>query len=172
MKQKAVANEAKAASSGRRTSRSEQEAMPSSATKSKPSPTSSLAKEQAASANALCGPHEPGPARLGAAGGAERVSELLEQHRPKPGETDLRGFEWHYLNRLCHAELLTLKDDWRRMWPTARTASAWPSRLTTGEGVGCADRPGALRPQGACRVAFSPAARRLASRSTGDDRRK
>src|SRR5262249_24366216 len=26
----------------------------------------------------------------------------------KPGETDLRGFEWHYLNRLCHAELLTL----------------------------------------------------------------
>ena len=38
-----------------------------------------------------------------------RVQELLEQHRPKPGETDLRGFEWHYLNRLCHADLLTLK---------------------------------------------------------------
>ena len=27
-------------------------------------------------------------------------NELLEQHRPKPGEPDLRGFEWHYLNRL------------------------------------------------------------------------
>ena len=43
------------------------------------------------------------------AGSIERVQELLEQHRPKPGETDLRGFEWYYLYRLCHAELLTLK---------------------------------------------------------------
>jgi hypothetical protein len=38
-----------------------------------------------------------------------RVRELLEQHRPKPGETDLRGFEWHYLYRLCHSALLTLQ---------------------------------------------------------------
>jgi hypothetical protein len=43
------------------------------------------------------------------AGGAERVRELLERHRPKMGETDLRGFEWHYLHRLSHSELLTLK---------------------------------------------------------------
>ena len=35
--------------------------------------------------------------------------ELLEQHLPKPGEPDLRGFEWHYLNRLCHSAQLTLK---------------------------------------------------------------
>jgi hypothetical protein len=35
--------------------------------------------------------------------------ELLEKHRPKPGETDLRNFEWFYLYRLCHADLLTLK---------------------------------------------------------------
>ena len=41
--------------------------------------------------------------------GVSRVQELLEQHRPKPGEPDLRGFEWHYLRRLCHSELLTLK---------------------------------------------------------------
>ena len=41
--------------------------------------------------------------------GAERVRELLEEHRPKAGETDLRGFEWYYLDRLCHADLLTLK---------------------------------------------------------------
>jgi WD40 repeat protein/serine/threonine protein kinase len=39
----------------------------------------------------------------------DRVRELLEQHHPKPGESDLRGFEWHYLYRLCHAELLTLQ---------------------------------------------------------------
>src|SRR5262249_17416037 len=38
-----------------------------------------------------------------------RVRELLEQHRPKPGETDLRGFEWHYLDRLSHSELLSLQ---------------------------------------------------------------
>src|SRR5262249_4219631 len=42
------------------------------------------------------------------AGGAGRVRELLEQHRPKPGEPDLRGFEWHYLLRLCNSDLLTL----------------------------------------------------------------
>ena len=38
-----------------------------------------------------------------------RVRELLDAHRPKPGEPDLRGFEWHYLHRLSHAELMTLK---------------------------------------------------------------
>jgi len=43
------------------------------------------------------------------AGGVGRVRELLEQHRPKDAESDLRGFEWYYLYRLCHAELLTLK---------------------------------------------------------------
>jgi WD40 repeat protein/serine/threonine protein kinase len=43
------------------------------------------------------------------AAAVERVQKLLERHRPKLGETDLRGFEWDYLNRLCHAELLTLK---------------------------------------------------------------
>jgi WD40 repeat protein/serine/threonine protein kinase len=43
------------------------------------------------------------------AGGIERVQDLLEQHRPKPGETDLRGFEWHYFNRLCHLGRLLIK---------------------------------------------------------------
>jgi WD40 repeat protein len=43
------------------------------------------------------------------AGNIQRVQELLEEHRPKPGESDLRGFEWHYLYRLCHTEILTLK---------------------------------------------------------------
>jgi WD40 repeat protein/serine/threonine protein kinase len=42
-------------------------------------------------------------------GGVVRMVELLEQLRPKTGETELRGFEWHYLYRLCHGELLTLK---------------------------------------------------------------
>jgi WD40 repeat protein len=41
------------------------------------------------------------------AAGIGRVQELLEQHRPKAGESDLRGFEWHYLDRLCHSDLVT-----------------------------------------------------------------
>jgi WD40 repeat protein len=43
------------------------------------------------------------------AGNIGRSRELLELHRPKTGETDLRGFEWRYLDRLCHAEILTLR---------------------------------------------------------------
>jgi len=38
-----------------------------------------------------------------------RVLDLLEDERPSEGETDLRGFEWFYLNRLCHFDLRTLK---------------------------------------------------------------
>ena len=34
-----------------------------------------------------------------------RTRELLEQHRPQPGEADSRGFEWHYLRRLYDQEL-------------------------------------------------------------------
>jgi len=38
-----------------------------------------------------------------------RMVELLELHRPQPGRPDLRNFEWFYLDRLCHSDLLTLK---------------------------------------------------------------
>ena len=38
-----------------------------------------------------------------------RVVELLDLHRPQPGQPDLRNFEWFYLDRLCHSDLLTLK---------------------------------------------------------------
>jgi WD40 repeat protein/serine/threonine protein kinase len=43
------------------------------------------------------------------AAGIDRVHELLQLQMPKPGESDLRGFEWYYLNRLCHSDLFTLK---------------------------------------------------------------
>ena len=36
------------------------------------------------------------------------MRELLEQHRPKKGESDLRGFEWHYLYRLSHPYPVTV----------------------------------------------------------------
>jgi WD40 repeat protein/serine/threonine protein kinase len=38
-----------------------------------------------------------------------RTRELLERYSPESGAPDLRGFEWHYLRRLLHAELLTFK---------------------------------------------------------------
>jgi WD40 repeat protein/serine/threonine protein kinase len=42
---------------------------------------------------------------------AARALELLDRQRPRAGADDLRGFEWHYLNRLCHGDLLTLELD-------------------------------------------------------------
>jgi WD40 repeat protein/serine/threonine protein kinase len=39
------------------------------------------------------------------------VVELLDQQVPGPNEEDLRGFEWHYWDRLCHAERRTLPLD-------------------------------------------------------------
>ena len=38
-----------------------------------------------------------------------RVLDLLKQHQPQPGEEDLRGFEWHYWNRLAHSYQLNLE---------------------------------------------------------------
>ncbi len=38
------------------------------------------------------------------AGNARRAVELLDSHRPKPGQEDLRGFEWRYLWKLCQGD--------------------------------------------------------------------
>jgi WD40 repeat protein/thiol-disulfide isomerase/thioredoxin len=39
-----------------------------------------------------------------------RMLFLLDEQRPeRTGGTDLRGWEWHYLWRLCHSDLLTLQ---------------------------------------------------------------
>src|SRR5262249_55241819 len=45
--------------------------------------------------------------------------QLLDQQRPKPGEADLRGFEWHYLHRLFHRDLLTVSAHAGRVWAVA-----------------------------------------------------
>jgi len=37
-----------------------------------------------------------------------RIMELLDAHRPQPGQEDLRGFEWYYLWRLCHRDRFTV----------------------------------------------------------------
>jgi WD40 repeat protein len=101
------------------------------------------------------------------AGVIGRVDELLEQHRPKPGETDLRGFEWYYLYRLCHSDLLTLEGHGVAYSPDGKCV-AGPSKDTvkvrdaqTGQVLltinsGWVSRVG---------VAFSPDGKRLAAGS-------
>jgi WD40 repeat protein/predicted Ser/Thr protein kinase len=48
-----------------------------------------------------------------------RVLDLLNAQRPKPGQQDLRGFEWHYLWRRCHRDLHTLKGHNNQVWSVA-----------------------------------------------------
>ena len=92
-----------------------------------------------------------------------RAHELLEKHRPRPGETDLRGFEWHYLRRLFQGDLLTVKahpggvsavaftPDGKRLVTSGIDEPAHGRSGSTrgpgdGEVLGCSDRPAASRP--------------------------
>ena len=34
----------------------------------------------------------------------DQVKKRLEEAEPRSGRPDLRGFEWHYLDRLCHGD--------------------------------------------------------------------
>jgi len=103
----------------------------------------------------------------------ERMRELVESHIPKPGEEDMRGFEWYYLWRLYHRELMTLKGhgdsvlsvafspDGKRLATGShdRTAKLWDAatgqELTTLKGHGIT----------VTSVAFSPDGKRLATGS-------
>ena len=38
-----------------------------------------------------------------------RMLELLNAHRPLPGEEDLRGFEWYHFWHVCHGDLRTIE---------------------------------------------------------------
>src|SRR5262249_13982429 len=55
-----------------------------------------------------------------------RAIELLEENRPKPGETDIRDFEWHYWDRLCHAE--------RRKWVCDVGGNGFATPQLSGDG--------------------------------------
>ncbi len=105
--------------------------------------------------------------------GAEQGLPVLEQYRPKPGETDLRGFEWYYLHRLCHADLLTLKG--HTSWVSSVAYSPDGQRLASASGDGMVKLWDAQTGQelltlkehtsGVTSVAFSPDGKRLASAS-------
>ena len=61
----------------------------------------------------------------------ERLEELLAANMPKPGEQDLRGFEWYYLWRLYHSgsDRMTLHHD-DQVWSVALSPDG--KRLASG----------------------------------------
>ncbi|MCL4177893.1 MAG: protein kinase [Verrucomicrobia bacterium] len=100
-----------------------------------------------------------------------RAIELLEMHRPQPGQPDLRNFEWFYLDRLCHRDLLTLKGhtagvgsvafspDGKRLASTSSEVKVWDA--TSGHEV--FTLPGLTN--GFSKVVYSPDGKRLSAGS-------
>jgi len=68
-------------------------------------------------------------------GNVARARELLELHRPHPGEPDLRTFEWRYLFGLTRPrELLTITSASTQLWGSAISPDG--RLLATGAGDG------------------------------------
>ncbi|MFO0808950.1 MAG: serine/threonine-protein kinase [Gemmataceae bacterium] len=108
------------------------------------------------------------------------VLATLDRQRPKPGEPDLRGFEWHYWDRKCHAELAEMTLPLRLAPPTAISPDGRFVATVAGAGQGATlklldaamgrvlsstpipeeSRPGWMA-KGPTRLAFSPSGTRL-----------
>src|SRR5262249_21232509 len=70
------------------------------------------------------------------AGDATRVMELLESQRPRPGEEDLRGFEWYHLWRRCHSG---------RRWVVHRDGGTVLAYSPDGKTLACGSADGTLK---------------------------
>jgi WD40 repeat protein len=53
-----------------------------------------------------------------------RVQDLLDGHRPQPGQSDLRGFEWGHLWYLAHGEWQRLRGSLAAIAPDGKTLAA------------------------------------------------
>ncbi|MCY2962424.1 MAG: protein kinase [Planctomycetota bacterium] len=76
-------------------------------------------------------------------GRIDRMRTLLERQIPKPGEPDLRGFEWHYLIRVGNAEQKILPGS----FPIVRGLTFLPGgeRLLSAHRSGTNREPGEMR---------------------------
>ena len=102
-----------------------------------------------------------------------RMQELVQNHIPKPGEQDMRGFEWYYLWRLCHLDRLTLKGHGEAVHSVAfspdgkRLASTGLDRTVKLWDIGADQELATLKGNGNryASVTFSPDGKMLASGS-------
>jgi WD40 repeat protein/serine/threonine protein kinase len=67
----------------------------------------------------------------------EKVAWLLDRCRPEPGQPDLRGWEWQYLRRLCHPDLVPgmRHEGATDAWLNGIAANPDASRLVTVSGL-------------------------------------
>jgi tRNA A-37 threonylcarbamoyl transferase component Bud32 len=108
-------------------------------------------------------------------GKIDQVLRRLEAQEPKgPNDPDLRGFEWFYLERLCHLDLRTLRGHRGPVWSVAfspggkqRLASAGSDQTIKLRDAGTGQEALTLRGHSGevTSVAFSPDGQRLASAS-------
>ncbi len=67
-----------------------------------------------------------------------RALDLLERHKPKPGETDLRGFEWFYWKRQCRQEIKAVQLDGFKVGSIADIETLGRSLIISPSGRFCA----------------------------------